>query len=349
MPYSLTTLFSLYQRTPAIGQGSTRPSGTVARTVPMSAQHPLPAWPGSASMMAARQARGASEWLKTWWRGWRSQSHRPVLLGALARHPVWAARFGQEPRYFHCVQSHQVDRRLAMGQRIEALARDISAADLVFGPALAPRIASGEQVRLASVAAAEGGLHICLGLNDCSYHEGVWALSLRDDLGRRLYYMSLSFGSTRSVLVPTVQGPTAVRQHSADDDNRELLRRITKAAQGLRPPALLMAGLRSACAAWGIDHLAGIAPQHHVKGRWNLRASRLRFDYQLFWREQGGYRAADGNWTLPTQQAQRPLSEVPTQKRAMYRRRQALLASLDGAIADQLSQRDLSEPPRLAD
>ena len=226
-------------------------------------------------------------------------------------------------------------------QRIDALARDLSAADLVFGPVLAPRIASGEQVRLASIAA---DLHVCLGLNDCSFHEGIWALSLRDDQGRRLYYMSLSFRSTRSLLVPTLQGPSTALSRPSDD-NRELVRQITKLAQGLRPPALLMAALRSACVAWGVGHLAGIAPQHHVKGRWNLRGSRLRFDYQAFWHEQGGYRAADGHWTLPTQQASRPLSEVPSQKRAMYRRRQALLDNLDGSIADLLSQRDLIVEP----
>lgn len=338
MQYPLTTLLSLNRRTSPIGRASVRP------LVALSQQHRALAWPDSASMMSARHAHGAGEWLKTWWRSWRSQSHRPVLLGALARHPVWATRFSQEPRYFHCVQSHQVDRRLGIGQRVEALARDLSAADLVFGPALAPRIASGEQVRLASIADATGGLHVCLGLNDCSYHEGIWALSLRDDQGRRLYYMSLSFRSTRSLLVPTLQGPSTTPL-DAGEDNRELVRQITKLAQGLRPPALLMAALRSACVAWGVGHLAGIAPQHHVKGRWNLRGSRLRFDYQAFWHEQGGYRAADGHWTLPIQQALRQLSEVPSHKRAMYRRRQFLLDRLDGSIADLLSQRDLILEP----
>ena len=336
MLYPLATLLSLNRRTSPVGRVGARP------LVAVPLQHRAPVWPDSASMMSARQAHGTVQWLKTWWRAWRSQSHRPVLLGALARHPVWAARFNQEPRYFHCVQSHQVDRRLGIAQRIDALARDLSAADLVFGPALAPRIASGEQVRLASIA---DDLHVCLGLNDCSYHEGIWALSLRDGQGKRLYYMSLSFRSTRSLLVPTLQGPSTALSRPSDD-NRELVRQITKSAQGLRPPALLMAALRSACSAWGVDHLAGIAPQHHIKGRWNLRRSRLRFDYQAFWHEQGGYRAADGNWTLPTQQAQRPLSQVPSQKRAMYRRRQTLLDRLDGSIADLLSFRDDIDGPQ---
>ena len=321
--YPLPSLVSLNRR---VGQFSRVPLH------PLVPQAQALAWPDAAALMAARQAHGPSEWLKTWWRSWQSQPYRPVLLGALARHPVWVCRFKQDLRYFHSAQSHLVDRRWGMSQRIEALARDLSAADQVFGPGLAPRIASGEQVRLATLG---DKLFVCLGLNDCSYHEGPWALSLRDDQGQRLYYLSLSFRSTRSVLVPTLQGPSDLAE-----DSRELVRRLTKQAEGLRPPALLMAALRAACAAWGMDHLAGIAPKHHVKGRWNLRRSRLRFDYQAFWQEQGGWPGADGHWTLPTTLPLRAAADTPANKRAMYRRRQALLARMGDAIDLTLSQRE---------
>ena len=93
-----------------------------------------------------------------------------------------------------------------------------------------------------------------------------------------------------------------------------------------------MAALRDVASVWGTQRLAGLDPAHHIKGRWNLRKRRLRFDYTAFWQEQGGELAADGHWTLPLQAAVRPLADVPSQKRAMYRRRQAMLQGMSQSI-----------------
>lgn len=279
-----------------------------------------PAWPDTDALLAARGASGTAARLKTWWRHWRSRPHRVPLLRALQRHPDFAQRFAQDARYFHCAASHFVDRRLGVAQRITTMAADLELAGLHLPPGLAQRIGRGEQVRLWSL---DGDLQLCLGWNDVSYHEGLWALSLRDIAGRRLYYLSFSFRPDGSVLVPTLQGPAG-----GDQDPRGLIRQLTKQAQGLRPQNLLMAALRAACAHWRIERLAGIDPAHHVKGRWNLRGSRLRFDYTGFWREQAGSPAADGHWTLPLTLPPRAAADIPAQKRAMYRRRQGLLDDL---------------------
>lgn len=290
---------------------------------------PHATWPAVSQLLAARGARGASAWLKTGVRQLRAQPHRQPLLQALRQHPAWARLFARDPRYFHCASSHFIDRRHGMGQRITAMAADLHAAAAALGPALAERIGSGQPLRLWSL---NDDVHLQLGLNDCSYHEGLWALSLRDNAGRRLYYVSLSFRDGQAVLVPTLQGPAG-----GEDDARTVIRTLTKQAEGLRPQALLLAALRAACTAWRVQHLAGIAPEHHVKGRWNLRKNRLHFDYPGFWQEQGGHPAADGHWTLPVVLASRAPEDAPSNKRAMYRRRQALLDAMAADVQRALS------------
>ncbi|OYU73887.1 MAG: hypothetical protein CFE45_36130, partial [Burkholderiales bacterium PBB5] len=232
------------------------PTATETRR-PAAAGEPEPTigWPSTAQLLAARGTRRWSEALKTSARQWLTRPHRAPLLAALSHCPAWAARFEADARYFHCANSHFLDRRLGPAARMATMANDLQRAALHLPAALQGPLARGEPVRLWSL---NDDLHLCLGWNDVSYHEGLWALSLRDGAGRRLYYLSFSFQGQASVLVPTLQGPA-----QQDDDVRALVRQLTKQAEGLRPQHLLVAALRAACAAWAIERLAGIAPANH--------------------------------------------------------------------------------------
>ncbi len=90
--------------------------------------------------------------------------------------------------------------------------------------------------------------------------------------------------------------------------------------------------MKSLARTWQVDSLRGIDPHHHVKGRWNLHDSRLRFDYRSFWLDLGEARERSGNWSLPLGTTQRQLEGVAAKRRAMYTRRWALLLELDEAI-----------------
>lgn len=294
---------------------------TSACTLPATEAWPARArWPSPAAIL---QARGVDRWAdsaKAWWRHAWAARHHPVLLAVLDRHPAWRRLFEADPRYAHCALSHFVDRRFGMGERFASMAADLQAAAHWFGASLVSRLVQREQVSLWSL---DEDTHLHLGLNDVSYHEGLWALSLRDASGRRLYYLSFSFLGARTLLIPTVQGPIG-----PDESARDLIRRLTKSAHGMRPPVLLIAALRLLAAQWGCAQLLGIAPEHHVKGRWNLRGRRLRFDYATLWQEQGGQPDRGGHWALPLPLGCRELHEVPSHKRAMYRRRLAMLETM---------------------
>jgi uncharacterized protein VirK/YbjX len=234
-----------------------------------------------------------------------------------------------------------MDRRLGMRERFAAAEADLEGASHCFGRSRAALLALGRREVLAQLA---GEFNVCLGINDLSIHEGVWSISLRDDEGRRLYSLSFSFGPGRSLLVGSVQGP---RAHEVEWPETRI-REMTKRADGLRPPHLLFEALRGAARAWGIERLAGIDPLNHIKGRWNLRGNRLRFDYCQFWQELGGVQQADGHWRLPLQATARAPEDIPARKRAMYRRRYALIGSLVSAVCVTLGGAGVDDEQRTA-
>jgi len=119
---------------------------------------------------------------------------------------------------------------------------------------------------------------------------------------------------------------------------------LTSVAEGLRPGYLLVHLLRALAGHLGVTRLTAVDPLNHVKGRWNHRASRLKFDYREFWIELGGSAADDANWKLPLAVPQRPLAEVPSKRRAMYRRRYSMLDAMVEQMIAFVSSQPVDKP-----
>jgi uncharacterized protein VirK/YbjX len=242
----------------------------------------------------------------------------------------WSGRelHRRHPECYYPALSHFLDRRFSLRHRFKVALADLRQAEACFGPHLSLRLANGESVALWTLTP---DCQVALSLNEVSWHEGRWMLSLRNAQGQRLYSLSFGFLPCGALLVGTVQGP---RPDVSDVEER--IRDLTKSAEGLRPPYLLFEALRAAAAAWGVSALVGIDPAHHVKGRWNLRSRRLRFDYRRFWSEVGAAQRDDGYWQAGLQPPPRDLAEVPSRKRAMYRRRWAMLGDMAQSLQDVL-------------
>lgn len=100
-----------------------------------------------------------------------------------------------------------------------------------------------------------------------------------------------------------------VQGRSLTDEGPGRIRDVTHASYGRRTQHLLVQTLRVLAAQSGAPP-SGVDPEIHDKGRWNVRDSRLRFDYSAFCVEHEGVRDANGNWTMPLDTALRPLEEV---------------------------------------
>lgn len=255
--------------------------------------------------------------------------HRPGFEATLRALPHWQPLFARSFKSFEPLVQAFVDRRFGASRRLAHLKHDLALATEVFGARICQRIAEGERIplwRLGDQAI------VTLGLNTVSMREGLWALHLVTPEGARVCHMSFSFLLPDRLAVGAVQGPAL-----EDEAALAAIRTLTKEAEGLRPAHLLVEVLRVLCRRWSLQ-LVGVDPCHHPKKKWHHRELRVAFDYRNFWGELGGALAADGLWALPSDRIARDLAEVPSKRRAMYRRREQLLERMSSQLLHALPE-----------
>lgn len=288
-----------------------------------SAERASAPWPGGHELFPGGGLSRRLRRLKYALRVLRARPHLEDLRGHVIATPAWLRLFENEPRLYYPLVTRAVDRRLGLAQRSSMFRHDLATAHRVFGDAICARLAEREPWAWLALG---DEWQLVLEVNAVSFHEGFWSVCLRHREGGRAYHAGFAFQPDRRVLIAGIQGP---RGHEwPGHDPKDIVRDLTKLCEGLRLPHLLLEAIRAVAVAAGATELVGIDPRHHIKGAWNHRNKRLKFDYAEFWTEGGGAVGPDGNWHLPLAGVRRDLAEAPSKKRAMYRRRYALLDQL---------------------
>lgn len=162
-------------------------------------------------------------------------------------------------------------------------------------------------------------------------------LSLELNLGERpehVYQIMfwLAGGPERepSLYIGALQGPNM-------EGAKDIIKQLTKACHGYRTKNLILFMLQAVARSMGLRHIyavtnAGYYAQNHVR-----RDRKLKTDFGAFWQEAGGRATADPRfYELPLTEPRKALEEVPTRKRALYRRRFAFLDAVDEEIAGRM-------------
>ncbi len=302
------------------------------------------AWPDARAMFDGAFELNLERRIKYLWRLALTWNVRGRLLREFDGQAMATALFRAQPRAFYPVMNHLMDRRMSAQARLGTTLASLRVVSQSVGDDANVTSLLTQGLTLVELT---DQTRVVLSLNDVSFHEGLWQVGLLGADGVRLYSIGFGFTDEHTLLMGNVQGP------SLKDEGLDRIRDVTHAAHGMRPAHLLVHTLRVLAAHWGATRLEGVDPENHVKGRWNLRDSRLRFDYRAFWQEHEAVRDASGNWSLPLDTALRPLEEVPTKRRAMYRRRYAMLEALQLAVstladARHAGQPESAGPPELA-
>lgn len=121
------------------------------------------------------------------------------------------------------------------------------------------------------------------------------------------------------------------------DDGQEAFRRATKAMHGLRPFSLLVHAARAVACSFAATRLLAVADAGHAL-RYKRGQGRIRLSYDAIWLEHGASALGTGVFDLGLSAAPKDLAEVPSHKRAQYRRRYALMESVDSEIRIALAQ-----------
>ena len=195
----------------------------------------------------------------------------------------------------------------------------LASARALFGDALARRLLGGERVLAARINLPDGAGQLPVWLLTARrkhLREGDLTLELHDPFGTKLYALTFTLqplpDGGHALLIGALQGQMPL----------PLTRHLTKLSAGMRPMALLLFIAQCLAERLGVQRLRACGRERHIHHEGD-RAALVRFDYDAFWQEVGGTPDGDGFFELPIVAPQRPMAELPSHKRAQYRRRYA--------------------------
>ena len=222
------------------------------------------------------------------------------------------------------------------GERVARIASHFAVLDRL-GPPL--RFSVEEKLVLLDLGGWSEAVRVILDQPKWLAREGLLALNLfvRE---YRAYSLAFSFFQDAEGLGMFIGG----LQGRSTDGVLERYRAMTKDFHGLRPRDLLIELLRMLATATGVARIHAVADRYRVFRHPYFRGAageELAVDYDEIWSERGGVRVSETQFALPTTLALRPLAEVASHKRSMYRRRNEMLQELAGRMQRELRSASL--------
>lgn len=165
--------------------------------------------------------------------------------------------------------------------------------------------------------------------------EAELALSIVNGEGQRLYSCAFSLAGSKehlNLMIGSIQGP-----EPAVDNAQERVRELTKEGHGLRPKSLLVQLVLQLAQSMGEADVLAVRKRAHVfqaKRYSSRQKANLQADYDELWQEFDA-RDVDPNFVALQAQPRKPLEEIASKKRAMYRRRYEWLDQMELAIREQ--------------
>lgn len=267
---------------------------------------------------AFRLFSGKMRWLGLM-RSWYSDTSNPALLQMLRLRPDLVC----------ATDRPYVNSAWTPRQRLEAIQRHYRQ---IQGPRSFLGFAPGERLHLGTLALDGGSLDIVLDKPAWFVHEGEVAISLfRGEL--RLYSLVFLLGCAEGRRVAYI----GALQGMGSDQALDIYRDLTHALHGLRPRDLLITAFRMLCARVGADRILAVSDAHSMGRSSYFARDKLQTSYDSAWLEHRGVSTADGFFELPTPVARRPHEEIPSRKRAQYRRRYEMLDALEAQMGAALT------------
>ncbi|MBR6713674.1 MAG: DUF535 domain-containing protein [Selenomonadaceae bacterium] len=130
--------------------------------------------------------------------------------------------------------------------------------------------------------------------------------------------------------IGAMQGPNV-------DDAKELVKRITKRCHAYRTKNLILYAAQSVARSLGVEKIFAVTNEGYYANNHVRSDRKLKTSFSDFWAEAGGVPTDDARfYELPLTETRKTVEEIPSHKRAQYRRRFALLDELDAAINNTL-------------
>lgn len=141
---------------------------------------------------------------------------------------------------------------------------------------------------------------------------------------QKVYYLSFSLASDGTAYVGGLQGEKT--------RGVEQFRAFKRVANDMRPRDLTIELFRMMCRAIGVERILAVSDATHCERRpvrGALPSDGFFSGYDEAWAERGGVVGDDGFFALPLMRSVRTPEQVPSRKRALYRRRDEMLGTME--------------------
>lgn len=246
-------------------------------------------------------------------RKWYEISDNPMLTGALRRFPLMSG----------AMYWPYINYTWPMTRKLATIDQHFRMLD---GPAAIIAHATFEELELARLDEAYAGLRLVMDKTKWFLREGEIVLNLFVN-DQRFYSIAFTLGVDDGqplLYVGALQGSNV-------DTAQDIYRNITHALHGMRPRDLLMVALKLLCAELGVNRIWAISSdkrQHNSPYFGKSHQDKVLVAYDEVWQEHGGIALDNGFFEIPVNVIQKDMSDIPTRKRATYRRRYLMLDKL---------------------
>ena len=160
--------------------------------------------------------------------------------------------------------------------------------------------------------------------------EGLLSVILRlgaASLYQIIFWIAPAEDGADAMWIGAMQGPNM-------ENARDVVKAATKACHTYRTKNLVLYIAQAVARSLGIGRIYAVTNEGYYANN-HVRVDRkLKTDFSAFWREAGGTDTADARFMeLPLIEPRKTMEEVPTRKRAVYRRRFALLDAIDAEVS----------------
>ena len=135
-----------------------------------------------------------------------------------------------------------------------------------------------------------------------------------------------------TLVIGAMQGPNT-------ENAQDFVREMTKRAHRFRTKNLILYITQAVARALGIKRILAVSNAGYYANNHVRLDRKLKTDFGAFWEEVGGWEIDDHRfYELPLVYPRKTMEEVPTRKRAVYRRRFAFLDAVDEEIAAHMGE-----------
>lgn len=198
-----------------------------------------------------------------------------------------------------------------------------------------------EMLPLLDLADVAANLRVVLDQPKWFMREGLFVINLFM-LDVRIYSLAFSLAFEEGKVVAHIGAIQGVDVEGILGDYKDL----TKSLHGMRPRDFLVELFRIFCRCMGVTRIYAVNDakrQHRSSYFGSAKSEVLLLNYNDIWLERGGVQDSEDFFVLSVETPMRNLEEVPSKKRAMYRRRYELLQSIDEQMQVKLRAQTIGE------